>query len=90
MPYAKQTQDSFEAALRYFDALRKKGSASTIEQKTLFLLSQHFLEYQARWDACSEIDYKIYREYVRSTPLWDMLVLPREKWAAWIDANLMA
>ena len=85
MRYSKQTQDTFEEALQYFELLKKKSSVTKIEHRRLFISCRRFSDLFARWSSCSPAEAKAYQVYVSSTPLGEVLQIPQSEWLLWIE-----
>ncbi len=95
MYYEKQARILFEQAIECLEALKVKGSVSIVETTMLCLLCKKFEDNFERWLSCvatSDEDLRAaastYQEYIKSTPLNEMLELSHGKRFSWIKEYL--
>ncbi len=88
MDYRKLTTDSFHEALVYYKHLQDKPDVSEFEQKQLELMYHDFFNHFTTWMAYSRFAATDFLVYVKSTPLAEILELPKSEWPRWIKASL--
>ncbi len=88
MIYADNAKVNINEALQMFRSFSEKGSMSKNDQIKFCISCQKYLESYVRWMECSPADAKAYQIFVKSTPFWDMLELPPNKWHQWLDENI--
>ena len=90
MVYGENAKANLNEALEIFEIFSKQGYISKIEQTRFCIAVQKYLENYVRWLACSPAEANAYQAFVKSTPLWDLMQLPPNKWKSWLEEQIKA
>ncbi|NQY43113.1 MAG: hypothetical protein HRT87_07220 [Legionellales bacterium] len=85
MIYAENAKTNFSEALEIYEGLLHNNSISTIEKTKFCIAIQKYLENYVRWCSCSPAEANAYQVFVKSTPLWEIIQLPPNKWKNWLE-----
>ena len=85
MVYGENAKTNLNEALEIYEGFLKDGSVSKIEQTLFCIAVQKYLENYVRWCTCSPAEDNAYQVFVKSTPLWDLMKLPPNKWKSWLE-----
>ena len=88
MVYGENAKANLNEALEIFETFSKQGYVSKIEQTRFCIAVQKYLENYVRWCSCSPAEANAYQVFVNSTPLWDLMQLPPNKWKSWLEEKV--
>ena len=88
MVYGENAKANLNEALEIFETFSKQGSVSKIEQTRFCIAVQKYLENYVRWCSCSPAEANAYQVFLKSTPLWDLIQLPPNKWKNWLEEKV--
>ncbi|NQY44084.1 MAG: hypothetical protein HRT87_12170 [Legionellales bacterium] len=88
MLYAENAKTKFKESLEIFEHSLERGHLSKVDQTNFCVALHKYLENYVLWCNCDPAAANAYQVFVKSTPLWELLQLPPNKWEKWLVENI--